>query len=257
MDIVANGVADRTILKGSDAKATGPHGSFYFHEFLQAIQKLGSNTVEWTGTTGIGDTLDPSVKDAVLAIQNADPKYPNVEDPHKLFPGVFDGETAETKPNFVNLYQKVFDLIQANRKKITSSGVSSDFTKDDFDTAVSRAQDAGEGMHQGRIADADYTEIEKVNQMMIQRNFPVSLVTEKMSALDGQMTWEQANSEASIEAAEKQYPGKGGAKLKACFQAWSKNTAGSIKDQKSEANHRAALKFAQTCDSRIHGDENC
>ncbi|KAJ5238543.1 hypothetical protein N7468_003162 [Penicillium chermesinum] len=247
---MANGVAGRSILKGSDAVATGPHGSFYFDEFLKAIQKIPQDGSLWTGSTGIGETLDPSVSDAVEAIQNANPRYPNTEDPARIFPDAFK---ESTPVRFPAIYGKVFDVIQESRRKITSSGVSSEFTQDDYDTALSRARDATTGMHQGRIADADYTAIEKNKRNNESKGF--SYV--QKSALNGQMTWEQLDSEASLEAADKEYPGKGRKKLQASIQAWSQNKVGSNRDQRNEKNHREALAFAQTCNSRIHGDENC
>ncbi|KAJ5279771.1 hypothetical protein N7478_005143 [Penicillium angulare] len=255
MDIMANGVDGRTILKGSKMKATAPGGSFYFDEFIDAMRQRGAKTKVWTGNTGVGKNLTPDVLDAAKGILDTGntgtktDRYAMNEDPNKLFPDDFKrGQSVQ----FPDLYGKVYDVIQASRKKVSGDGVVSGNTQADFDTALSRGRDATKGMHQGRIADGCEKEIAWMNNEFTQNGLGISVETKEKSAMDGLLKWNQADPDATLTKNE----AHADTILKSFIQ-FTKNDDSTGSEIKGEANHRAALLYAQTCSSRIYGNEDC
>lgn len=185
MDVLANNVDDRTLVKGSTHKASGPGKTFLFDEFLDAIKrdvKVSKSSKEfkkWTGNTGVGTELEPTVEAATKGISDTGKKeggkptdkYSNMYDARKIFPADYAKLEKGTAPSFDELFGKVFDNIKANRAKISGAN------KAKFDTALSRAQETSEGMHATRAADTAEKQIAHMNDLLTKNGISgVSLV---------------------------------------------------------------------------------
>ncbi|KAJ5100663.1 hypothetical protein N7456_006715 [Penicillium angulare] len=254
MDVLANDVDDRTLLKGSTHKASGPGKpkTFLFDEFLDAIKrdvkvsKSSKEIKKWTGNTGVGTELEPTVEAATKGISDTGKKeggkptdkYSNMYDARKIFPADYAKLEKGTAPSFDELFGKVFDNIKANRAKISGAN------KAKFDTALSRAQETSEGMHATRAADTAEKQIAHMNDLLTKNGISGGVKIKKEKRMNDRIQWDAINNEATLDA----YPDSTVGVNKA-FREFNAAQG----DVEGKPKHQASLDFVQAAASELTG----